>query len=360
MAVKLLQKNAESPRPDYSLTNALQAMRSPRLIPALIGVMDIPQNQSPGFNPYENILRQFAQIRGMGMGSDRGHDSLWWRVWWHDNKKQYPAEIQKLPIPRFRKTAAPEFDSPAALAPRPRLEQVFVSQDENRSYWLIGATAPPPVPLSQRDKTAIANSGLKKLAAVKQDRPGLLVVLSDADTADPAILDTWLDVSDALGGRYFIAVAIRPRWNDATSGRWLTQPERSLAPTAAFTTETFAADIARQVESNVALDPDRIFLIAEGKSGSAGLACALQKTTTFRGFCLLSASFRSALLPPLAAAKGRRFFLALGLVGHGGTDALAGAAEPLLKQRAAVVQSERIKSGSLQDGIQQGIRWLEH
>jgi hypothetical protein len=359
LIVKLLQKSTANGAPDWRLTNALQYSHSPRVIPALIGLLETADTAGIGYNPYENCLRQITQIGWNGAGRDSEHDGLWWRVWWHDNKKRYPVEVQNLPIPNFQKTNKSALDTPLSIASRRRVERMYVSEDPKRSYWLLSPGSAPPVPLTDVERAAIANSGLKKLAAVKPDRPGLVVVLSDGDTSDGTLLDLCLDVCDGLDRRYFVAVAIRPKWTEKTADRWLTLKDRSEAPAAEFTTESFVEQIVRQMESNTALDPNRIYLAAEGKAGTAAYTCALQKSTAFRGFCLLSAPFRSTILPPLSAAKNRRFFLALGIQGNGGMDTLAAASEPILRQQGAIVRTGQIKTGSPVEAIQTGIHWLE-
>lgn len=337
----------------------MQETRNPRVIPTLIGLLDLNDSRRIGFNPFENVLRQITRVGWNGTDTERTHDSVWWRLWWHDNKKQYPAEVQKLPIPNFHKVKTDSLESAHPVASRRRLERVLVSEDPKRAYWLLAPGWVPSLPMTDAEKSAVANSGLKRLAAVKEDRPGLIVVLQDGDADEPSLLDPWLDVADALDRRYYVAVAIRPRWNEKAAGQWLTQKDRAAFPMAQFSTEAFAEQIVQQLKLNVSLNPDHIFLVAEGKAGTAGYACALQKSTAFQGFCLLSAPLRTTLLPPLPAAKNRRFFLALGIEGMGGTDSLAAAAEPLLKQQGAQIQAERVKSGSIADGVQHAVRWLE-
>ena len=354
---KLMQKGADGGSPDYSAVNSLQYFRNPRIIPTLIGLVDVADTARLGFNPYENALRQIAQIGMYGGPGDRQHDELWWHVWWHDNKKRYSPEVQALPIPRFHKTRTAVNIPLNMAATHRRLERTVISEDPDRTYWLIAPGSPPPAPLTINERDAIANSGLKKLAQVKQDRPGVIVALLDGDTEDPALLDSWLDISDALSERYYVAIAIRPRRGSAVDALWLTRKESASTPTA-ISTETFAEQIVQQLRANYAIDGERIYLLADGKAGTAGYACALQKETVFRGFGLLSAPFRSALLPPLDAARNRRFFLALGLQGGGASDALASAAEPILKQHGALVQAERVKTGTLSDAVQNAVRWL--
>ena len=360
LTAKLLRKGLEGGPPDFSITNELQHMHNPRLIPTLIGIIDTPSPFGSGYNPYENILNQLTRAGiGNGMGRPVVHDSLWWRVWWHDNKKNFPPDVQKIPIPTLRRTGATPTVSASSTSTRNRLERVFVSEDERRSYWLISANVPPPVRMSEQAKEAIGNSGIRPLAAVKQERAGLIVALTDEDASDPAVIDQWLDVSDALDRRYYVAVVIRPRWPGVPVGRWLLSKDRSTAPLADFTTETFVDEIARQVESNIAIDPERVYLAAGGTAGTAAYACAFQSATPFRGFCLLSSPFRAALLPPPFAAKGRRFFIGLGLTGATGGDSLAAAAEPLLTRHSAKVRVQHVKDGSLTNGIREGVDWLE-
>ena len=95
----LLQKSAESKTPDFTLVNAVQGFHNPRLIPTLIGLLEAMDTTRPGFNPYDNTLRQLTQIPWNGSMADREHDGLWWRIWWHDNKKRYAPEVQKVSIP---------------------------------------------------------------------------------------------------------------------------------------------------------------------------------------------------------------------------------------------------------------------
>lgn len=341
---------------DYTLFNTVMNSTNPRFIPVLIELLPFKAAVEFNSSMFEGALRRWAEMNDFSQ--DGEHDTLWWRLWLFNNQRRFPPGLQKLSTLLPRKS---DLDAPyttAALPPRRRAERVFISEDPKRSYWLLSPEAVSTL-LTERGDARPAKPGLKKLEAAPSRHPGLVILLTDSKNPRLSSLESWQELSDALAGRYFLAVAIPPRGSETTAPRrWPTQKDFATVP-AAFSTETFAAQIASQVQSNAAIDPEHFFLVSEGDSGIAGYACALQKATPFKGFCLLSASFRSALLPPLSAAKGRRFFLALGLEGGGSTDSLAAAAESVLKQQGAAIQSERVKSGSALEAIQHGVLWLE-
>ena len=54
-----------------------------------------------------------------------------------------------------------------------------------------------------------------------------------------------------------------------------------------MSTELFAEQTVMQMQANAAIDPARILLVAEGRSGVAGYSCALQRATPYKGFCSL-------------------------------------------------------------------------
>src|SRR5207237_10856284 len=87
LVINLLQKSAESNAPNYSFVNSLQDSHNPRIIPTLIGLVDMNDSRRIGFNPFESVLRQITRVGWNGSELDRTHDGVWWRLWWHDNKK---------------------------------------------------------------------------------------------------------------------------------------------------------------------------------------------------------------------------------------------------------------------------------
>ncbi|HLJ58000.1 MAG TPA: hypothetical protein VKT77_23380, partial [Chthonomonadaceae bacterium] len=284
LIVRLLSESAATGSTDYTLQSALMYCNNPRVIPALIGLMDQTDRSRGAYNPYDNVLRRLAggyqrdlQREFSSSGGSGEHDSLWWRLWWYENKKRFPPDVQKIPIPVFHKSgAAPMPTVPA----RRRVERIFVMEDPNRSYWAIAPKREPDAPLTAKERAAIAGSGPGKLAAAKPERAGLIVLLPDDDAADGAGLERWLALSDALNGRCYLAVVIRPRWSDDPSAsRWRTAKDLGEPPHASFGVEELVEQIVRQMQSNAAIEPSRTYLAAEGSAGIAGYACALQKAT---------------------------------------------------------------------------------
>ena len=191
---------------------------------------------------------------------------------------------------------------------------VSIGGDSKRDYWFITSGL-----LLKRKPAAksTAKTGAAFPAAPPADfsdipaagRPGLLVVLSDGG-AGGADTRYWQNlVGKNFGGKYLAAVAVAPQFREKQNPRWLTKTERGNAKTAAFTTETLAAQIVKDVESKYPVNPARVFLIGAGAGGQAAYACSLQAATPFRGFALVGSAFHPANLPPFTLAKGRRYYL---------------------------------------------------
>lgn len=98
------------------------------------------------------------------------------------------------------------------------------------------------------------------------------------------------------------------------------------------------ADIVKDVAATQAVALDRVYLHGAADSGPVAYACSLEETTPFHGFYILASAFKSAQLPTLAHAKGRRY-----LIQHSKEDKvspywMAAAAQKLLSQHGAVAR----------------------
>jgi hypothetical protein len=354
----LLLRDANAGTHSAEVVNAIDGPRSPRIIPTLIAIVEADEKRPAGNNPYLSTLLKAAQLPFDPSDDSVLRVGMWWRIWWHDNRGRFGRDARNLAIPHIS-ARQQEFvaDPPEIASARRRVERVSIGADDERSYWLIGPGWRPTAALSDEDKDAIARSGLTKFSAANHELPGLVVAVTDADTDDPACLDTWLDVSDALGRSYFIALVKRPKWPGFTADAWLTEHSARVLPHPGITTEALVDQVVRQMALNAAVDPDRVFLVGVGTAGSAAYACALRKETPFRGFCLLSAPYRTAVLPQSLAPKGRKFYIGLGLEGRGGLDALAESGMSLARS-GAVVKMEKVVGGREVDGVREAIRWL--
>ena len=277
----------------------LNNSRDARVIPSLISALADVDEQSWQRQPINLALARLTHTAG-----GANHSADWWRDWWKRNRAALPEAAQAETFPNFRseKTAS-EFSV------RRTRKRVSIGGDPKRAYWFItsglllkrksgaktvSAPAAPPADFSDIPTAA---------------RPGLLVVLAGGDAAGAAAR-YWQDlVGKNFGGRYLAAVAVSPQFRENQNPRWLTKTERGGIKTAPFTTETLAAQIVKDVEANYPVNPARVFLVGVGAGGQAAYACSLQAKTPFAGFALVGSPFRLSALPPLSAAKGRRYDL---------------------------------------------------
>ena len=149
-----------------------------------------------------------------------------------------------------------------------------------------------------------------KDAVPEMPSAGLLVVLPPADGDGTLAAQFWGEVMrSVLKGRYYVAVAVAPKWADAQAAPWVTETTLKQTKGAAFTTETFAKDIVNDVNTVYNIDPQRVFLHGAAESGLAVYACSLAPQTPFKGFYIHDAPFRSGQLPPLAASRGQALLL---------------------------------------------------
>ncbi len=135
---------------------------------------------------------------------------------------------------------------------------------------------------------------------------------------------------------------------------------------ARFSTESFLNDVVADVSARYPIDPARLILHGVGEGGLAAYGCSLSASTPFRGFYILASPFKTAKLPPLTRAKGRRY-----LIQQSKDDKIvpyfqAAAAEDLLKKQAALVKLVVTKgehgykfAESPWEQVAQAIGWLE-
>ena len=353
-------KLVSKPEQSWPIFSVMMETNNPKAIPVLIGMVESESENAKlddDYNRADNILGEMTEVRNWKTDTNSNkRDSNWWRIWWHDNKEIYPVEVQKTPI-AYRRSKKPYASS---LLYQRAMELRSISSDLDRSYWLItpGQTRPPAFEAEQ------AKKALKKAEPAKA---ALLVILAEKGNVE-AMKDVCLSAAnDAFGKEYLIALVEPPVSGEKAPGGWLTKQNiATLSPGTRYSTEDFVAQIVQQLQLNTAIDPNRVFLLGEGNAGVAACSCALQKSTPFAGFCLLSSQFHTAALPPLALAKGRRFFILTGSRDRSGVSVLSGAAEGLLKGRGAIVKAEKYE-GSMNSLLEEGafapiksaLQWLE-
>ncbi len=85
----------------WSLAGEIAVHEDPAVIPVLIGLIEAD-------NTYDTVygVGYFGLGRLTNVTYEETHDGKWWRRWWQENKKRYPAEVQSIPIPDFREEVA--------------------------------------------------------------------------------------------------------------------------------------------------------------------------------------------------------------------------------------------------------------
>ena len=262
----------------------------PHVIPKMIALLeadDLPQTAQ---------LLGFALPRLTGAKFDSLHDGGWWHIWWDRNKSRFPEDVQAVPFPRV---PSRRNSGSSAFFVRRHAEVRLIGDDPQRAYWLLcpAYTAPTtepdgPAPLSRKPTF------------------GLIVALADGAGNGEDLTDFWRDaIQKSLKDGYFVALPIAPKWNAHQPAAWITQQNMAQVKEARFSTETFLNDIVKDVQERYPIDPSRLFLHGVGDGGLAAYACSLNDTTPFRGFYLLSSPFKTAQLPALTHAKGRRYLI---------------------------------------------------
>jgi len=82
----------------WTAATTLASMDDPKVIPTMIGVIDAD-------NTYDTVygVGYFGLGRLTGVQYDEKHDGKWWRGWWEKNKLRFPADVQRIEIPKIEK-----------------------------------------------------------------------------------------------------------------------------------------------------------------------------------------------------------------------------------------------------------------
>ncbi len=332
------------------LLNSLQDVTDPRVIPSLIALLETGEMESWQEQQVTGALRRLG-------GPSAQHNLGTWRDWWKAHQQELPEEVRAMPFPRLLSAA----EQAHVVMVRKHTVQVYIGGDPKRSYLLL-----TPGMLLPRAPQPPGDPEGRPFVAL-QDRPGLIVVLSDSDPTNRPIQEFWQQaVTKAFGNRYLVAVAMAPRWGNEKPYTWVTTMNQSRTPAAKFTAETFAADIVADIVARYPIHPDHIFLHGEGGGGLAVYSSALQAQTPFRGFSLLAAEFRSAQLPQMEAVKGRRFYIQIAREDKSLPYFLTTSAQSLLTKAGATVvlppvsgdHTPRFNPETL-DLLTKAVNWLE-
>ena len=281
------------------------------------------------------------------------HDGGWWHIWWDRNKASYPEDVQAVPFPKVMIRKSHEANG---FYIRRHAELHLLGDNPQRAYWLLCPAYNAPA--KEADGSAPPPS---------KPAFGLIVALADGAGNGEDLTDFWQNaIQKSLKDGYFVALPIAPKWSAHQPAAWITQQNMAQVKEARFSTETFLRDIVKDIQARYPIDPNRLFLHGVGEGGLAAYACSLNDTTPFKGFYILSSPFKTAQLPPLTHARGRRY-----LIQQSKEDKVipyfqAAAADELLRKQAAVVKLVPTAgehgykfADSPWEQVAQAITWLE-
>ena len=168
---------------------------------------------------------------------------------------------------------------------------------------------------------------------------------------------------NGLPDGYLVAQLVSVKWTDGQVIVWPTRTSRVQG--AKFTTEDFVEAVVKDVGAAYKLDTRRIFTLSWSSSGPAAYAVSLQKETPVTGSFVAMSVFKPDTLPPLAAAKGRAYYIY-----HSPQDRvcpirMASAGRDALSAAGATVEFVEYggghgwSSGNVFGDIRKGVDWLE-
>lgn len=164
-------------------------------------------------------------------------------------------------------------------------ERIEIEGDAHRTYFLI-----PP----------------KKEKAPRRGF-ALLLVLPGGDGSEGFLPFVKRIREHAAPNDFAVAQLVAPRFADDQVIVWPTgkNPVEGME----FTTEQFVRDVVADVSERVKIDSKRVFAMAWSSSGPAVYAAMLERKPSLRGAYISMSVFKPDLLPPLARAKKRRFYI---------------------------------------------------
>lgn len=253
-----------------------------------------------------------------------------------------PWHIQAARLP-IAPPAAPSADiAPMPANPVNTLAlDLHVGGDPRKHYLLIGTQTPAP------------SGGYH-----------LLVVLPGGDGS--ANFQYFVKRIQAFGlpPGYLVAELIAPQWTQAQARSLVWPTQTNTLPGVGFSTEAFVEDVIRDVKTRVSINSRSVFTLGWASGGPACYAAALQPTTQTRGAFIAMSVFTPSSLPPLAGARGRRFFLHQPLDTNMAPLDMATQARSQLRAQGADVELVTYEGGYGWHGhvypqIRRGIEWLE-
>jgi predicted esterase len=168
---------------------------------------------------------------------------------------------------------------------------------------------------------------------------------------------------NALGEGCLVVQLIAKEWTPGQFNRVVWPTAKSKVDGMKFTTEEFVDAVIAEISGKHKVDPRRVYTLSWSSGGPAAYAVSLAPSTRVKGSFIAMSVFHAATLPPLAAAKGRAYYLL-----HSPDDkvcpmALAEKAIAALRENGASAELTTYPGGhgwrgAIFDQIRAGFEWL--
>ena len=354
-----------------SLGRAIGDRGDPRAIPLLIEIVR-PMDEQGVAQGVHDALGKLTRV-----GYEESHDGAWWRAWWQKNKARFEDP------PRAEQ---PWWEGRDAVRPAERAKQERdPAQPAPTPWWDRGDAAQPaaapdqpnasPKPIKGDDEIEVADLraggdaykrylliGPKANAAEPADGWKLLLVLPGGDGSaefHPFVRNM---AKRAVPDGYLVAQLVAPKWRD--------DENRVVWPTAGlpddrmkFTTEAFIAAVVDDATSRKKVDRKHVCALGWSSGGPPVYSSSVTEGTPLTGAFVAMSVFHPNTMPPLAAAKGKSYYLL-----HSPTDFIKMKfpedAKAKLTEAGATVHLETYEGGHGWHGdvfghIRRSVDWLE-
>jgi predicted esterase len=160
-----------------------------------------------------------------------------------------------------------------------------------------------------------------------------------------------------------VAQLVAPQWSQQQAKSIVWPTAKSTRPEVPFTTEQFVASVVGDVKAKASVNAKFVFSLSWSSGGPAAYAVSLVDNTPITGTFVAMSVFKPDLLPDLASAKGKPYYIL-----HSPQDfipmSFPEAARDRLAEHGGITTLQTYEGGHGWRGdvfttIRTGVRWLE-
>ena len=340
--MKRMLRDNHAKRRLSTIAQAFASIGDPRVIPDLIAIIAAD-------NTYDTVygVGYFGLGRLTGVDYDESHDGAWWREWWQNNRRRFPAKIAQREIPELEPVEAVSASQPASQTePRQNeawpAEKLHAGGNDRMAYFLIGPAAESKAP---------------------EEGYRLLLVLPGGDGSADFLPFVKRLTENAVGDRHLVAQLVTPRWTADQANQVVWPTRRQKIKAARFATEAFMHAVVDDVKRRYKIDEHYVFALGWSSGGPPVYADLVNPKSPLAGVFVAMSVFKPDELGDLSVAKGKGVYIL-----HSPKDFIplrfAESARDLLAKCGATTTLDTYAGGhgwrgDVYGDIRRGMRWLE-